>query len=194
MRWREAAGFSLVELLISLTVVVIVAGGLTGFVIQNARINKSQQMAAEVQTNARNCLEMIVQQLRSAGWDPMNSGAIPTVALDPDLIDGISQIEVFADLDEDSLTTSPNEQVLIRHTSDQIEWRRSPADPFTILATHITNDADGDSTIEPMFVPDADPPTRITVQITARSPVPDPVTGDFIRYTVRSDVLLRKAV
>ena len=63
---------------------------------------------------------------------------------------------------------------------------------FEILADNISNDANGDGTIEPMFVLDAIPPTRITVQITAQSPVVDPNTRDFIRYTVSSDVVLRK--
>ena len=46
--------------------------GLASLLIQNARVNKAQQMTAEVQANARNCLSMIVQELRSAGWNPMN--------------------------------------------------------------------------------------------------------------------------
>jgi hypothetical protein len=37
-------------------------------------------------------------------------------------------------------------------------------------------------------------PTRITVTITAESPVPDPRSGQKIRYTVSSDVVLRKAL
>ena len=47
-------------------------------------------------------------------------------------------------------------------------------------------------TIEPMFIPNSASPTRVTVQITARSPDPDPTSGEFIRYTVSSDVELRK--
>jgi hypothetical protein len=44
-----------------------------------------------------------------------------------------------------------------------------------------------------MFLPDTTPtPSRITVQVTAESPVPDPVTGQPIRYTVSSDVVLRE--
>ena len=34
----------------------------------------------------------------------------------------------------------------------------------------------------------------ITVRITAQSPVPDPMSGEFIRYTVSSDVFLRKSL
>ena len=64
-----------------------------------------------------------------------------------------------------------------------------------VLADTITNDADGDGVAETMFVPDATThPTRIMVRITARSPAPDPRSGRYIRYTVSSDVVLRKAL
>ena len=66
------------------------------------------------------------------------------------------------------------------------------AGAFSVLSANISNDADGDGTIENMFVPDANPPTRITIQVTAQSPAVDPVSKDFIRYTVSSDVVLRK--
>ena len=88
-----------------------------------------------------------------------------------------------------------DEEVLIRHSGNQILWRRDASSSFIVLATNISNDADGNGTIEPMFVPDATPnPSRITVQITAQSPAPDPTSGRFIRYTVSSDVVLRKSL
>ena len=165
--------------------------------IQNARVNKSQQMTVEVQSNARNCLSMIVQRLRSAGWDPTNAG-LPTINLDSDTSDANAEIEVFADLNEDGDTLDAEEQTLIRHigAAGQVVWRPTSDvnDPFIVLSGDISNDSDGDGTIEPMFVPDANPPTRITVQITAQSPAPDPTSGQFIRYTVSSDVVLRKAL
>lgn len=198
MRERAQNGFSLVEMLVSMTVLMLALGSLTSLLIQNSRINKAQRMAAETQANARNTLSMVVQKLRSAGWDPRNTGGFPTVNTDPDLSDDISEIEVFADLDEDTLTDSQDEQILIRHlgSSSQVVWRltNDVSDPFDIVSTNITNDADGNGTPEPMFVPDATPPTRITVTVTARSPAPDPTTRRFIRYTVSSDVVLRKSL
>ena len=72
------------------------------------------------------------------------------------------------------------ERITIRHIADRVEWRRTngPSDPFEIVGVHISNDADGNGTTEPMFTADATPPTRITVQITAESPVPDIATGE----------------
>lgn len=194
MRPAPEQGFSLIEVLISLVVLTLAMGAVFGLMVENAQINKSQRMAADAQANARTCLSMVVQKLRRAGWDP-EGGGIPTLALDPDLTDDVSQIEIFADLDGDMVTNSDDEQILIRHINGQIEWRRRATAAFNVLAPNISNDADGDGTAEPMFIPVPNPdPTRIRVQITARSPAPDPVTGEFIRYTVRSDVVLRKSL
>jgi prepilin-type N-terminal cleavage/methylation domain-containing protein len=197
MRAADQRGFSLVELLVSLTVLSLAFSALAGLLIQNARINKAQQMTADAQMNARSCLALVVSRLRSAGWDPGEAG-IATVALDPDLSDDVSQIEVFADLSEppDGDVDDIDESVTIRHVGNRVLWRPTSDinAPFVVVASNITNDADGDGTIEPMFVPDADPPTTITVQVTARSPSPDPTSGQFIRYTVSSDVVLRKSL
>jgi prepilin-type N-terminal cleavage/methylation domain-containing protein len=195
---KKQRGFSLIELMVSMVVVLVCMTGLTKMTLENSRINRAQQMTAQAQANARNCMSMIVQRLRSAGWDPINAG-VPVVTWDSDPTDGISEIEVFADLDASGTTDGPAEQVLIRHTGDRIVWRRSNlvSEPFHVVATNITNDADGDGVIEEMFVPIFDPnpaADRVLVQITARSPVPDPMTGEFIRYTVRSEVALRKTL
>jgi prepilin-type N-terminal cleavage/methylation domain-containing protein len=196
MNARGCRGFSLIELLIAMTVVLLAMTGLAGMLIQSSRINRSQQLTADAQANARNCVSMIVQKVRSAGWDPQNVG-IPSVGLDPDLTDDISQLEIFADLDGDGLTTGQEEQVLIRHANGQVEWRPtgSITDPFTVLAFGITNDADGNGTPEPMFVPDnVIRPTRITVQVTARSATRDPRTRQFVTHTERTEVVLRSAL
>jgi hypothetical protein len=183
-------------MLVSLVVLLMAMSGLASLLIHNARVNKTEQMTVEVQANARNCLSMVVQRLRSAGWDPMNQG-VPTVLTDQDLGDTVSEITVYADLDEDGLTNGTDEEVLIRHMDNRVEWRRTnnTGDPFIVLATNISNDADGNGTPEPMFVPDVTPnPTRITVAVTAESPVPAPTSGQPIRYTVSSDVVLRKSL
>ncbi len=193
---RHERGFSLVELMISMLVLLAIMAGLFGMLIENSRINKSKRMTMEAQANARSTLSLVVQKLRSAGWDPMNAG-IPSLTLDPDLSDAVSQIEIFADLDMDGDTDEEREQILIRHQNGQVEWRSSNdvSAPFAVMAVNISNDADGDGVAEPMFVPDSTTdPTRITVRVTAQSPMHDPLTGDFIRYSVASDVILRKGL
>ena len=187
-------GFSLVEMLVGMTVLLFVMAGAMGLIVHNSRINKSQQMAVAMQSDVRTCMSMIIQKMRTAGWDPTGAG-IQVVRLDSTPGDGIEEIEVYADLDNDGATTGTGEQVLIRFIEDRIEWRRSAAGSFEIMAVGISNDADGDGTAEPMFTPDSTTdPTRILVQVTAESPFADPITGSRIRYTLSSDLALRKTL
>ncbi len=202
---RGSAGFTLVEALLGIVLLTVVLTGIGGLMLDSARLNSSQQMKARVLANARTTLSLVVQRLRGAGWDPQNSG-IQTVVLDPlgidaDLSDGVDNLVTFADLNADSETDGTvtddddNEQVLIRHNGDRIEWQTKPGNAFIALAVNISNDSDGDGTIEPMFVPNSvSNPSRITVRVTAVSPAPDPVTKNLIRYTVESDVVLRKSL
>jgi prepilin-type N-terminal cleavage/methylation domain-containing protein len=196
MNHTNERGFSLVEMLVGLVVAGLVGIAIATVLLQNSRANRSQQMFTTVQDNARSSMDLVVSRLRSAGWDPMNGG-INVVRTDPDLGDDVSQIEVFADFDEDRLTSSNGEQVTIRHIDDRIEWRLDGdvSSPFQVVSTGITNDANGDGVIEPMFQPDdAVDPSVILVQITARSALPDPRNGEFIRYTLRNEVTLRKGL
>ncbi len=189
------AGVTLPELLVSLAILSVVLVGMSSMLIQNLEVNSREQLRAEAQSNARRCMSRVVTTLRSAGWDPGNHG-IPTVMLDPDLSDDVSQIEAFIDRDGNGVTSGTAfEQVLIRHVGDRVEWRTDGTGAFAVVATNITNDEDGDGTVEPMFTPDSTvAPRRIFVRITAEASSPDPKTGQAIRYTVTSEVALRKEV
>ena len=194
MKTRVQQGFSLLELLVSLSVLLVCMTGLATMMVENSKLNRSEQLQSQVQAEARNCLAMLVQKVRSAGWDPQSAG-IATLVFDPDPGDDVEELEVFADLNADGDTDDLDEQVLVRHEGQQVLWRRdNDSDtPFEIVAANISNDADGDGATELMFEPDSlVDPTRLTVRITARSPTRDPVSGEFVVYTVASDVALRK--
>ncbi len=187
----DQRGFSALEMLVAAAILLVVMATVAGLLLQATGINKSQQMRVAAQSDARTCLSMIEGKLRTAGWDPMSAG-FQSVQLDTDPDDGIDEIELFADLDADGNTAGLDEQVLIRHVADRIEWRRSATGSFEVLATEITNDSDGDGNTEQMFVADsATNPTRIVVQITAESPALDPVNHQPIRYTMTSEIVLR---
>jgi prepilin-type N-terminal cleavage/methylation domain-containing protein len=193
-------GFTLVEMLVSLTVLSLAMTGLFSLLVHNARLNKSEQMKAETQANARNVLSIVVQKLRSAGWDPLGTDLFAGLTLDTNTGDTIAEITVRADYHTagtpgtpDGLADEIDEVIVFRHTNNTIIWDNDDDGTFEVLAINISNDADGDGTIENMFVPDSTTdPQQITVQITARSPVIDPITRDFTRYTVTSDVYIRK--
>jgi len=77
---RFQKGLSLIELLVSVAILFVILTALATALIQNARVNRGQQMSLQVQSDARNCLSMVVPVLRTAGWDPLNVG-IPTVVV-----------------------------------------------------------------------------------------------------------------
>jgi len=190
------AGFSLVEMIVSFAILLLLFTGVASFLIQSSQANTADQMAVTIQSDARSSLGIIANVLRSAGWDPRNAG-IAAVGLDPTPTGTDNYIEVFADLNEDGDTLDPGEDVTIRHHANRLEWRRTydTAQPFETLSEDVTDDADGDGVIEPLFTPDSTTsPTRITVKITTRSPVPDPRSGLYLRCTVSSDVVLRTSL
>ena len=190
--WGDEKGFTLLEVLISTAILLTAMTAVSGMLLQSSRIGKMQQLSANMEADARSSLAMIVGKLRTAGWDPMSAG-IPVVQLDTDLGDAISEIETFADLDADGDTDGLNEQVLIRHIEDRIEWRRQAGGPFEILAVGVTNDSDGDGNPEPMFVPDSlTDPVRVVVRITTEAAEPDPMTHAPMRFTMASEVVFRK--
>lgn len=192
----------MIETLISVVVLSFAMTGLYSLLIHNSQINKSEQMRAEAQSNARSVLAVVVQKVRSAGWDPLLSGSFAGVTVDPDFTDSTAILTVRSDFDSilnpgtpDGLATQLDEEIEFRHQGNTLLWRRQPGGRFEVLAMNISNDADGDGTVEHMFRPDnTTNPTRIQIQITARSPVIDPVSKDFIRYTVSADVVLRKEI
>jgi prepilin-type N-terminal cleavage/methylation domain-containing protein len=194
VRLRSDAGLTLVELLVGLAVFAVAVTAFASLVVGGAKLNKSQQMAISAQSNARNCVSIIEQALRTAGWDPRNAG-FAGILLQSPATAADNWIEVFADLDEDGTTTGPREDMTFRLNGTTLEWRTSSSGSFETLAPNITNDADGDGTPELMFTPDSVAhPTRITVKVTARSSAPDPRTGHYIRATVSTQVVLRNTL
>jgi prepilin-type N-terminal cleavage/methylation domain-containing protein len=183
-------GFTLVELLVSLAIFSVIATMVAKTVIDGAKLTKTEQMTIAAQSDARNCVSLIEQVLRTAGWDPKNAG-ITGIQLQSPAVASTNWIEVFSDVDvEDGATTGNGEDVTIRLNGTQLEWKKSTGGSFEILSPNITNDSGGAP--ELMFTPNSTTnPTRITVKVTARSPVPDPRTGRYIRATISTDVVLR---
>lgn len=65
---RPEAGFSIVEMMISITVGLIIIAALVGVLVSNTRSSKSNERTSELQENGRYALDHLRTQLRHAGF------------------------------------------------------------------------------------------------------------------------------
>lgn len=72
----QSAGFSLVELMISLTILGIVLAGVTKVFIDTGRLHTSQEMMMEVQQTIRAAKHLMVDEIRSAACNPLGKTRI----------------------------------------------------------------------------------------------------------------------
>ena len=109
MRAAESCrGFSLLEALVALMLTALTVASVGGMLVDNAKLNSSQQLQTRIQCDARTGVSMIVQRIRSAGWDPRNAG-VQMLVLDPldidaDHTDGVDNLIVFTDRNGDGET------------------------------------------------------------------------------------------
>jgi len=65
---RAAAGFSLVEMMISITLGMLIVAALVGVLISNSRTAKTTDRSTELQSNGRYALDHLQRELRHAGY------------------------------------------------------------------------------------------------------------------------------
>ena len=107
-RLTKQIGFSLVELLVSITITLIVLTGVLG-VVQNSRISyETEQEASFIQENLRYATELLLRDIRMAGSSGCASGGNAKTAnvLAGD-IDGMLTGEALTGFESTGLTTIP---------------------------------------------------------------------------------------
>ena len=82
-RARDEAGYSLVELLVSLAVLALVLAGILSILFTGQRSYLAGAARVEAQQAARVGLERMVKELREAGYDPTGAGFPPIVVAEP---------------------------------------------------------------------------------------------------------------
>ena len=98
-------GFTLAELMVSLTLMMIVLIGAYQFMIASARIYRSEDELLALDQQARVAMDVLVRALRQAGSDPMQT------AFDPSVTDSYPipmanryAVRILADLPQDTMT------------------------------------------------------------------------------------------
>ena len=180
-------GFTLVELVTAMVPSLIVLGAITGtFIIQN-RSYERQAHIVEMQENVRAGIQLMTRELVMAGYDPTGSTGAGIVSA------SASSIRFTMDLNGDGDVGGSNEDVTyaLDVTDKQLTRKSTAIDTATPLAENIQGLSfiyyDSNNNIASVV----GEITRITIQLTARTPRPDPdhlSNGGYRTRTLTSDV------
>ena len=182
-------GFTLVELLIGMTIGLIVLGALVSTLVIQNKSYAVQEQVTEMTQNARAAMDMMTHEIQLGGYDPTNAGfsGIPY---------NVSQLQILADIDDDAGTgagdgdtNDVNENItytfdavnnrITRDTGSGAEVFAENIDAFTFAYL----DANGNSTTTTANI------RQIRITITAKTDKPDldydPNSG-YRAYTLTS--------
>jgi prepilin-type N-terminal cleavage/methylation domain-containing protein len=188
MKFRNFTGFTLVELMVSMSIGLAILAAVTTTFMSQTRIYNSQEQINEMQQNARGVLDILSRELKMAGYKP-NGGGFNGVTY------STTQLMVQADLNSDgaiSTSSTANEQITYAfdNANEQIT-RAVGSGSAQILAEHISAftfnylDSAGAATTVSANI------RQVSITITAKTAKPDPnftSNGGYRTYTMSATI------
>jgi type IV pilus assembly protein PilW len=184
---RTSIGFSLVELMVAMTIGLIVVGviGAT-FVMQHKSYNDQSQIIA-LQENLRAGLDIMTREIMLAGYDPTGAAGAGILIADS------NRLQITMDLTGDGDVDDSNEDILFEIDGSALQLKRNnqPLAEFITGLTFTYYDVN-DALLSgvPLNAADRARVARITVSLTGRTPKADPVLG-YRQRTFTEDIRLR---
>lgn len=189
-----SSGFSLIELMIALAVGMVVLAAIYGVFTLQQRTFSNQDRLVEMQQSARAAIDMMVRELRMAGFNPTGMTGTDKPRI---LSATANSIRFTFDINATGHTWGSNEDVqyyLYTPVSDGIQkLGRATAGGTQPLAENIQNLSftytlsDGTQTTAPTSAQLAEI-TDILITLTARTSQVDPTTGQYRTLTVTAQV------
>jgi len=102
-----AAGFTLVELLVALAMSALVMAAIFRLSMDQQKVHTAQDQVAELQQNIRAALDLLVKDIRMAGYNPTRTAGDGCVTA------GAAQFQFRADLNADGDYGDANEDVTL---------------------------------------------------------------------------------
>ena len=106
---NKEQGFTLVELVIGLAISLILMGVAVSIFNVQRKSYSLQEQVTEMQQNVRATMDMMVREIRMAGYDPTASGFIGIGTNTTTLL------QILADLDGNGTSTDTNEDITYRY-------------------------------------------------------------------------------
>ena len=187
---KKDEGFTIIELLIALTLSLVVLTSVSGAFISQRKTYASQEQMTEMIQGTRAVMEIITREVKLAGFNPTGSTTLVGIPY------STTQLEIRADLDGDGTATASdtNEVIIYSHDGSVLEINRNAGQAWSyarILAENIESftfgylDADGIATTTAADI------RMVEITITARTAKPDPNYGQnsgYRTYTLTSTV------
>ena len=188
MKLRNLDGFTLVELMVSMSIGLVILAAVTTTFMSQTRIYNSQEQINEMQQNARGVLDILSRELKMAGYKP-NGGGFNGVTY------STTQLMIQADLDSNgaiSTSSTANEQItyVFDSANEQIT-RAVGSGTAQVLAEHIAAftfnylDSTGAATTVSANI------RQVSITITAKTAKPDPnytSNGGYRIYTMSATI------
>ena len=188
MKLRNINGFTLVELLVSMSIGMVILAAVTTTFMSQTRIYNAQEQINEMQQNARGVLDILSRELKMAGYKP-NGGGFNGVTY------STTQLMVQADLNSDgaiSTSSTANEQITYAFDSaNQRITRAVGSGSAQILAEHISaftfdylNSTGAATTVSANI-------RQVSITVTAKTAKPDPnftSDGGYRTYTMSTTI------
>jgi len=196
---NRESGFTLVELLIAMTIGLIILTALSSTFLMQRKIYDVQEQIVEMVQTARAAMDMMTREIRMAGYDPTGAGGFDGITYNS------SQLQILADLDENGSTTDSNENITYKYYNNSeypYQIKRKTGDgyfqPFAENIESFTFDyLEADGVTEVITSDDNNKIRQINITITARTTKADadythPTYGDhYRRYTLESVITPR---
>ncbi len=133
---RYCEGFTLVELLVTLTIFGIVAGSLVGMFVPMTGSFISQNAGADLQQTIRATVDLMVRELRMAGFSSQSETGFGIIAAEP------NRLSFSVDWDDDGMVTSShrdNSTILVESDLISYELDKQSQSLRRITAEHTEN-------------------------------------------------------
>jgi type IV pilus assembly protein PilW len=185
-RGQKTAGFTLIEVMVSMTIGLVVLAAVAGTFTVQLRQNSAEEQLAQMQQDVRGALDLMVREIEMAGFKPAG------VAVNGIATSTATTLRIKLDLDSTGSTTDGATDDISYTYSSGVLTRtlNNPASSAT-LADNLTLfsfsylDANGAATTTSTAV------RRITINITAQTARADPsypTNGGKRTYQISADV------
>jgi type II secretory pathway component PulJ len=191
-RTSTISGFSLVEMLISITLLTLLLGGVFNVVWRVEKGYANEKRVSAMQQNQRYTLEMMTKAIRNAGNNPEGI-ALDKLNLDPDGNQQYDSIRIQSDCNPpDGDILDSEEDVQYRVSNSQLLYRDGPPGSAEVsIAGNIQSlsfsafDGDGNATTDPNLM------SAIVITVTATAERRNLQTKTIPTQTLSTTVNLR---